>query len=71
MLKLSNIQDAYYRIEPFINKTYVMKSRTLNKIIGSDIFLKCENFQRVGAFKFRGVCNKLLSLKHSDRKRNI
>ncbi len=48
-----------------------MKSRTLNKLIGSDVFFKCENFQRVGAFKFRGVCNKLLSLNHSDRKKGV
>ena len=71
MLNLTDIKDAYYRIKPFINKTYVLNSRTLNKKIGSEVYLKCENFQRVGAFKFRGVCNKLLLLNPLERNKGV
>jgi len=71
MLNLTDIKDAYYRIKPFINKTYVLNSRTLNKKICSEVYLKCENFQRVGAFKFRGVCNKLLLLNPLERNKGV
>jgi len=71
MLNLTDIKDAYARIKPMINKTCVMTSRTLNKKLGVEIFFKCENFQRVGAFKFRGVCNKLLLLNQLERKKGV
>jgi len=71
MLNLNDIEDAHDRIKSMINKTCVMSSRTLNNKIGSKIFFKCENFQRVGAFKFRGVSNKLLLLDESDKKKGV
>jgi threonine dehydratase len=71
MINFTDIEDAYNRIKPLINKTCVLKSSTLNKKLNSEVFFKCENFQRVGAFKFRGVCNKLLLLKPSERKKGI
>jgi threonine dehydratase len=53
------------------NKTPVMSSRTLNEIVGAEVFLKCENYQRVGAFKFRGAFNAMSRLTEDQRKRGI
>ncbi len=58
----SDIEDAYVRIEPYIHLTPVLTSSAINKITGAQIFFKCENFQKVGAFKFRGACNAVFSL---------
>ncbi len=71
MLSVTDIEAAYRRIQPLINKTNVMTSRTLNNQINAEVFLKCENFQRAGAFKFRGVCNKLLQLSDAECKRGV
>ena len=71
MISLKEIKEAHNRIKPMINKTCVMSSRTLNKKIESKIFFKCENFQRVGAFKFRGVSNKLLLLNQSEKNKGV
>ena len=53
------IVEAYNRINEFINKTPVMKSRTLNDLVSAKVYFKCENFQRVGAFKARGAFNTI------------
>ena len=45
---------ASERLKGIANKTPVFTSTTLNRLVGGEIFLKCENFQKVGAFKFRG-----------------
>jgi len=71
MPTLKDIENAYERIKCIINHTNVMTSRTLNKMVEADVFLKCENFQRVGAFKFRGVSNKLIQLNDKDRKKGV
>ncbi len=59
---LNDILEANKRISDSINHTPVHTSRTLDQITGGRLFLKCENFQRVGAFKFRGASNKIASL---------
>jgi threonine dehydratase len=48
-----------------------MSSQQLNKIFGCEIFFKCENFQKVGAFKFRGATNAVLSLSDHDKKKGV
>ena len=53
------IIEAYNRITDYINKTPVMKSRTLDELVSAQVYLKCENFQRVGAFKARGAFNAI------------
>jgi len=68
MPTLKDIKNAYNRINKIVNKTPILTSRTLNKIVGGNVYLKCENFQRVGAFKFRGVSNKLLQLSAKEKK---
>ena len=57
-----HIIDAHERIRPFIHRTPVLTSQTLDAISGSTLFFKCENFQKVGAFKIRGAMNAVLSL---------
>jgi threonine dehydratase len=64
---LSDIRAAHQRIKPFIHRTPVMSSRQINNIFGAEIYFKCENFQKVGAFKFRGATNAVLQIPESDR----
>jgi threonine dehydratase len=53
---------AHTRIAPHIHRTPVMSSASINKILGCEILFKCENLQKVGAFKFRGATNAILAL---------
>ena len=55
----NDIVAAAERIADYANKTPVMTSRTVNEAFGAEVFFKCENFQRMGAFKFRGAMNAL------------
>jgi threonine dehydratase len=68
---LSDIQSAYKRIRPFILRTPVLTSQQLNRIFECDLFFKCENFQKVGAFKFRGATNAVLSLSEDQKKHGV
>jgi len=68
---LSDILSAHKRIEPFIHRTPVLTSRQLNRIFECDLYFKCENFQKVGAFKFRGATNAVLSLTEEKKKHGV
>lgn len=59
---LDDIRAAAQRIAPLIHRTPVMTCSTLDALAGKSLFLKCENFQKVGAFKFRGACNAVAQL---------
>lgn len=59
------------RIAPHVHNTPVMRSRQLNERAGADVWLKCENFQRMGAFKMRGAVNAALSLPMDARQRGL
>jgi threonine dehydratase len=54
---LADVRDAAARIDGVAHRTPVLRSRTLDALVGAEVHLKCENFQRVGAFKFRGAYN--------------
>ena len=69
--ELSDIQDAHSRIKTFVHHTPVMSSQQLNKLFNCYLFFKCENFQRVGAFKFRGATNAVLSLTAEEKSRGV
>jgi threonine dehydratase len=56
------IEQAHERIKPFIHKTPVLTCNTINQLAGAELFFKCENFQKIGAFKIRGGMNAALSL---------
>ncbi len=58
----SNIKKAHKLISAQIHRTPVLTSKSINAIIGGELYFKCENFQKVGAFKFRGASNAVLSL---------
>jgi threonine dehydratase len=70
-IKLTDIQDAYARIRPYIHRTPVLSSRSINEILGAEFFFKCENFQKAGAFKFRGATNTVLSLTGEELARGV
>jgi len=65
------ILEAKKRLEGIANHTPVFTSRSLNEILGSEVFFKCENFQRVGAFKFRGAFNAISQLADEQKKRGV
>ncbi|MFK8011208.1 MAG: threo-3-hydroxy-L-aspartate ammonia-lyase [Marinicellaceae bacterium] len=65
------IKQAENRLAGHANKTPVLTSRVLNQKLGAEVFFKCENFQRVGAFKFRGAFNCISQLTPSQKKRGI
>ncbi len=67
----SEIEKAHQRIQKFAHRTPVMTSTYFNEKTGASIFFKCENFQKIGAFKFRGAFNAVSKLTHSAGKKGI
>lgn len=63
--------EVQKRIQPYIHRTPVLKSRLLNKISGAELWFKCENFQRMGAFKMRGAANAIISLSDEQRSKGV
>lgn len=61
------INEAHKRIKPFIHQTPILHSERLNKMAGAQLFFKCENFQKAGAFKSRGASNAILSLNKMEQ----
>ena len=70
-MSIEEIKNAYSRISKVVNKTPVMSSRTLNSITNAKIHFKCENFQRVGAFKFRGAYYAMSLLSKEEKERGV
>lgn len=70
-MSFQGIEEAFRRIDSVANKTPVMTSRTLNLLLNAEVYFKCENFQRVGAFKFRGAYNALSLLSDEERKHGV
>ncbi|HAV5944851.1 TPA: threo-3-hydroxy-L-aspartate ammonia-lyase [Acinetobacter baumannii] len=66
-----DVAAAAERIKDFINKTPVLTSGTVNNEFEAEVFFKCENFQRVGAFKFRGAMNALLQFNETQKKAGV
>ena len=71
MLNLEMIQAARERIASRIHRTPVITSRQFNEAAGKEVFFKCENFQRAGAFKIRGATNKIQSLTEDEKRRGV
>ena len=71
MISITDIALAYSVIKPIIHKSPVLTSRFMNERCGSEIFLKAENFQRIGAFKIRGAYNKIASLTQDEKQRGV
>ena len=68
---LTDIQRAAERIKPYAHRTLVLTSESLNQQVGAQAYLKCDNLQKVGAFKFRGACNAVYSLSEAEAKRGV
>lgn len=69
--KLEDLQAAQVRVSKFVNNTPVMTSSTLDEITGANFFFKCENFQKVGAFKFRGAINTLFQIPREELQQGV
>jgi threonine dehydratase len=65
------IQEAQQRIRPFIHRTPVLTSTGINEMCGAQLFFKCENFQKAGAFKIRGACNAVFALADEEAERGV
>lgn len=59
------------RISPFVHTTPVLQSRLINELVGAEVFFKCENFQKMGAFKFRGATNAVLQLTDEQKQKGV
>ncbi len=68
---IDDVRAAYQRISPYIHRTPILTSTTLDTAFGCQVSFKCENFQKSGAFKVRGAFNALLSLPAEERARGI
>ena len=66
-----DIVDAHRRILPYIHQTPVFTSSGLNELLGAEVYFKCENFQKVGAFKFRGAVNAVMSLTDAESSNGV
>ena len=63
--------DCHERIKPFIHNTPVLTSRLINEMAGAHLFFKCENFQRMGAFKMRGAANSIMQLSDEQKQNGV
>jgi threonine dehydratase len=63
--------EAQARIAPYIHRTPVLTSQLLNQKVGAHLYFKCENFQKMGAFKMRGAANAILSLSPEEQDRGV
>ncbi len=70
-IELSDIQAAAERTRAIVHRTPVLTSRTFDALAGANVFFKCENFQRGGAFKIRGASNFVLSIPDGDLPRGV
>jgi threonine dehydratase len=70
-MMFKEVEAALARIRQVTHHTPVMTSRTVNTLTGGEVFFKCENFQRVGAFKFRGAYNAISQLSSAERRKGV
>jgi threonine dehydratase len=66
-----DIEQAHERIKPYIHRTPVLTSASINEVAGCSVFFKCENFQKIGAFKARGAMNAALNLTATERSKGV
>jgi threonine dehydratase len=71
MVNFLDIKAAHDRIKDWVNSTPILTSRTLNRLVNASISFKCENFQRAGAFKFRGAYNTISQLTREEKEKGV
>ena len=67
----NDIKQAFGTVSKYAHKTPVLTSKSINSILGCTVFFKCENFQKVGAFKFRGASNAVFSLNSEQATKGV
>lgn len=67
----SDIEQAHHIVQKHAHRTPILTSSSINRIVGGNLFFKCENFQKVGAFKFRGACNAVFSLTEEEAQKGV
>src|ERR1043166_3243287 len=70
-INLDDIRAAAKRIAGVAHRTPVVTCATLDRLAGRSLYFKCEQFQKVGAFKFRGACNAVTKLTDADAKKGV
>ena len=68
---MNTIKNVAKKIKPYIHETPILTSNLLNEIVGCNIFYKCENFQKMGAFKMRGAMNAILNLSEEQKDKGV
>lgn len=68
---IQDIHQAAQRIKPYIHRTPVLSNQSLNQFVNANVFMKCENLQKVGAFKFRGASNAVWALSDEEAKLGV
>ncbi|HIE69424.1 MAG TPA: pyridoxal-phosphate dependent enzyme, partial [Planctomycetes bacterium] len=71
MTSIQDVRAAAERIRDHVHRTPVLTSATLDKELGAQVFVKCENLQKVGAFKARGACNAVMALDEETAGRGV
>ena len=67
----THVREAHERIRGHVHRTPVLTSTRINELSGAEVFFKCENFQKTGAFKARGAANAVLSLSEAEAARGV
>ena len=67
----AEVQNAHGIVKKYAHRTPVLTSSSIDRIVGGNLFFKCENFQKVGAFKFRGACNAVFSLTDKEAEKGV
>ena len=70
-IEMADVRQAAERLRGVANRTPVVTSRTVDALVGGQVFFKCENLQRGGAFKFRGAYNRLAALSSAEKARGV
>ena len=65
------LTDCHEKIKPFIHRTPVLTSTYINNLTGAEVFFKCENFQKMGAFKMRGATHAILNLSEEQKSNGV
>ena len=66
-----DVLAAHERVRPYIHRTPILTSRFINELAGAELFFKCENFQKAGAFKVRGACNAVFGLSDEKARKGV
>ncbi|MBV1923214.1 MAG: pyridoxal-phosphate dependent enzyme [Flavobacteriaceae bacterium] len=66
-----NLEHTYKRVQPFVHRTPILTSQLINELVGANLFFKCENFQKAGAFKMRGAINAIQQLSDNQKNKGV